>query len=450
MEMVLDPLSCGRLQPFRENRGECSICATVPWYDLLSVLRVCNVLNGDCEDICVPIQSGRKCECDFGLHLQTDLKTCDSDVYSRNFLIVSDNSHGRILQIDINTGNVVKLPINIKNAPGIAFDRSTKELIYSSASEKTIIIFLILRMMYHILFIFVVIAFNLIFTGHDYADRLTIDYSTGNIYYSAVAPIPNQSFIGVVNKKSFGSKTLLSNLHRPKDIVLYPSKGYLYWTEIGSSKEISRSYMDGKSQTYIATTNIGFPTGLAIDFNSNRLYWTDASKDHIEYSDLNGENRNVLTTDKDSFPMGIIVLGQYLYYIASNRQSVTKINKATGSKVTFMSNHPELGELDSIDVYTDDLVDVSLSCSINNGNCSAFCFPTPNGRTCGCEDGVDLLSDQTTCQGGNTSSQHTNEESFGIYSTYFVIGSSLAAIAGIIFAVALAIACSLKRRIASR
>lgn len=115
-----------------------------------------------------------------------------------------------------------------------------------------------------------------------------------------------------------------------------------------------------------------------------------------------------------------------------------------------MSNHPELGVLGSIDVYTDDSVDVSLSCSINNGNCSAFCFPTPNGRTCGCEDGVHLLSDQTTCQGGNTSSQHTNEESFGIYNTYFVIGSSLAAIAGIIFAVALAIACFLKRRITSR
>ncbi|XP_061184425.1 low-density lipoprotein receptor-related protein 2-like [Saccostrea echinata] len=402
-------------------------------------------------------------------------------------------------------------------------------------------------------------------TGFAFAERLTIDYSTGNIYYSAVASIPSQSYIGVVHRQSFLHKTLLSNLHRPKDIVLYPSRGYLYWTKTGSIKEIGRSYMDGTSKMYIATTNIGAPTGLAIDFTSNRLYWTDAIKNRIEYSDLNGGNRHVLTTDKDACPFGIIVHRQYLYYIASNRQGVTKINKATGSKVTFMSIHPELGVLNSLDVYTDDSVDLSLSCSTNNGSCSAFCFPTPNGRTCGCADDVDLKSDQTTCQGvsrcttslrnvnlhdcipypehtcnihcksgyrlranvslmcdhsgqwvpspvslcteifctsaikhvklsssctqkaaesckfscndgytpttsesllctdmgtwshntrnlclRNTSSQHNSEDDFEIYNMYVYIGSSIAAISGIIFPVTLAIACFLKRKNTSR
>ncbi|XP_061191591.1 low-density lipoprotein receptor-related protein 6-like [Saccostrea echinata] len=350
---------------------------------------VCNDLNGGCEDICVPIQSGRKCECDFGLQLQTDMKTCDASVYTKNFLIVVDNSHGRILQIDINTGSLVKLPISVQSSSGIAFDRSTKELIYSDGSSKTIMSTTLHGKNTTLVYV----------TGYAHAERLTIDYSTGNIYFSAVASISSQSYIGVVHRKSFLHKTLLSNLHRPKDIVLYPSKGFLYWTETGSTREIGRSYMDGTSQTFIATTEIGAPTGLAIDFTSNRLYWTDAIKNRIEYSDLNGGNRHVLTTDKDAFPFGIIVHGQYLYYIASNRQGVTKINKATGSKVTFMSIHPELGVLDSLDVYADDSVDLSLSCSTNNGNCSTFCFPIPNGRTCGCADDVDLKSDQTTCQG---------------------------------------------------
>lgn len=43
--------------------------------------------------------------------------------------------------------------------------------------------------------------------------------------------------------------------------------------------------------------------------------------------------------------------------------------------------------------------EISLGCSINNGLCSTFCFPTPNGRTCGCQDNVYLQSDQLTCEG---------------------------------------------------
>lgn len=43
---------------------------------------------------------------------------------------------------------------------------------------------------------------------------------------------------------------------------------------------------------------------------------------------------------------------------------------------------------------------VSSNCSIKNGLCSTFCFPTPTGRTCGCQDNVNLQSDQVTCEGG--------------------------------------------------
>lgn len=46
------------------------------------------------------------------------------------------------------------------------------------------------------------------------------------------------------------------------------------------------------------------------------------------------------------------------------------------------------------------LFTVSISCSNKNGFCSTFCFPTPTGRTCGCQDNVNIQSDQLTCEGG--------------------------------------------------
>lgn len=56
-----------------------------------------------------------------------------------NFIAVTDNSHGRILQIDLQNGTVVKLPLSIKKPTGLAFDKSTKTLFYSDLTEKAVI-----------------------------------------------------------------------------------------------------------------------------------------------------------------------------------------------------------------------------------------------------------------------------------------------------------------------
>lgn len=38
----------------------------------------CQRFNGGCEGICVPQQEGCRCECDVGLQLQNDSRTCNS------------------------------------------------------------------------------------------------------------------------------------------------------------------------------------------------------------------------------------------------------------------------------------------------------------------------------------------------------------------------------------
>lgn len=37
----------------------------------------CHILNGGCEEICLPEENGLRCECDIGLKLQPD-QSCDS------------------------------------------------------------------------------------------------------------------------------------------------------------------------------------------------------------------------------------------------------------------------------------------------------------------------------------------------------------------------------------
>lgn len=123
---------------------------------------------------------------------------------------------------------------------------------------------------------------------------------------------------------------------------------------MGNRSAIGRTHMDGTSKSYIATTGIKIPIGLAIDYSckipnlihilkciiliclyciyifhcmyqclsvlASRLYWTDLQTNMIEYSDLNGGNRRLLATDSDASLNNIVIHGQYLYYTARNRE----------------------------------------------------------------------------------------------------------------------------------
>ena len=53
---------------------------------------------------------------------------------------------------------------------------------------------------------------------------------------------------------------------------------YLFWTDWGDNPRVERSGMDGDQATrlVIASGQIGWPNGLAIDYTVQRIYWADA------------------------------------------------------------------------------------------------------------------------------------------------------------------------------
>lgn len=56
----------------------------------------------------------------------------------KDFIVFTDHYHGRILQIDLETGTLVKLPISVGGVLGLAFDKATKTLFYSEGWTNTI------------------------------------------------------------------------------------------------------------------------------------------------------------------------------------------------------------------------------------------------------------------------------------------------------------------------
>lgn len=68
---------------------------------------------------------------------------------------------------------------------------------------------------------------------------------------------------------------------------------FMYWTDWGASPKIERAGMDASNRLVIISSNLTWPNGLAIDYESQRLYWADAGMKTIEYAVLDGSNRKV-------------------------------------------------------------------------------------------------------------------------------------------------------------
>ena len=101
----------------------------------------------------------------------------------------------------------------------------------------------------------------------------------------------------------------------------------MYWTRPSSVEffsgdgSISRAGMDGSGVT-VLVPNLNEPKGIAIDFQSSRLYWTVPLDGKVKSSDMQGKDiRTVMKFPSDSYTNGIGLFGNRIY--VTNRLSRT-------------------------------------------------------------------------------------------------------------------------------
>nr|XP_022323721.1 low-density lipoprotein receptor-related protein 1B-like [Crassostrea virginica] len=355
----------------------------------------CEIMNGGCEHVCLPSASKATCKCDFGFHLDPDNKNCSSDTLIDRFMIIADHTHGRLYQAALSDARIAALDFPDVSKPAcVLYNRDTK-LVYwveiesqgSQIKQATIT------------------GQNttiLMEAGDVYPDRIAMDYTTGHIYFTAVANDAFQSYVGVLHPQRSVYKKLISQLGTPRAIAVHPSAGYMFWTDHNkNSPHIGRAFMDGSSQRVLLSKDVVWPNGLAIDFKENRLYWADGHLDKIESIDIYGLNRKEVLKVSNQQLVDIDLYGSYLFYTAWNTQKVSKVlinSDGTGTLVDWMPDVPELGRLDSIEIEPGNAQPKNTACLHNNGGCTTFCLPTPTSRTCACEEGVALLADGQTCE----------------------------------------------------
>lgn len=131
---------------------------------------------------------------------------------------------------------------------------------------------------------------------------------------------------------------MITRVERPRAIVIDPCNGTLFytdWGKFGTSGKILRTTMAGSLKKVIVDKNLAQPSGLAIDFDERMLYWTDAVREKIERSDLEGKNREVLVA-ATIYPFSITVFGQYIYWTDLQLRGVYRAEKHTGANMIEM------------------------------------------------------------------------------------------------------------------
>ena len=103
----------------------------------------------------------------------------------------------------------------------------------------------------------------------------------------------------------------------------------MYWTKYGSGSTggIFKSEMDGSNAAEIVS-GLQYPAGIAIDFDSSRLFWADYNTGIIQSSNLDGTDvQLVVQLSGGTLPWGIAITGDRLFwgtYIPNSLQSSDK------------------------------------------------------------------------------------------------------------------------------
>lgn len=85
------------------------------------------------------------------------------------------------------------------------------------------------------------------------------------------------------------------------------AEGRVYWSDI-AAKSIMNAKYDGTDKRTFISQDIISPEGVAVDWVSRRIYWTDSGKDTIEVASLdNSTLRSVLVNRGLVNPRGIAV-----------------------------------------------------------------------------------------------------------------------------------------------
>lgn len=366
--------------------------------------------NGGCDQLCFSFPQdislsfskdgtsnrlGYKCDCATG-QLAADGRKCE---FVNEYLVFTTRTEIKSINLDPRSTSVPFSPIaNLTNVVGIDFDFADHQLLFTQIRPWARIAWMSSTNPN-----FEQIT-NILNKGIN-PEGIAYDWTQKKVYWT------DSSNHSIYAMNLDGSNVvMITRVERPRAIVIDPCNGTLFytdWGKFGTTGKIFRTTMAGSLKKVIIDKNLAQPSGLAIDYDDQMLYWTDAVREKIERSDLNGQNRLVLIS-ATIYPFSITVFRNYIYWTDLQLRGVYRAEKHTGANMIEMVKRLEDSPRD-IQIFSNSRQTCKVNpCNINNGGCAQSCHPAPNGTAeCKCNDNTKLVNEGRMCVGKNLSCDST-------------------------------------------
>ncbi|XP_043497943.1 low-density lipoprotein receptor-related protein 2 isoform X2 [Polistes fuscatus] len=346
----------------------------------------CSIANAGCAQLCFAFPNDRfVCDCATG-KLASDGETCEN---MNEYLVFATRTEIRSIGLDPRNTSLPFNPIaNFTNVAGIDFDYADKKLFFTEITPWAQIAWMqaenpSLTEMHTLL------------NKDINPEGISYDWTQKKVYW---ADYTNNSIYAMNLDGSH--MVMIARVNRPRAIVVDPCNGSLYftdWGRFGTSGKIFRTTMAGSLRKAIIDKDLLQPSGLAIDYEDRMLYWTDAVREKIERSDLNGKNREVLVS-ATIYPFAITVFREHIYWTDLQLRGVYRADKYTGANKIELVKRLEYSPRDLF-VYSAERQKCKVNpCNIKNGGCDQSCHPGVNGSAeCKCDDNSRLVNEDRMC-----------------------------------------------------
>ncbi|XP_039253082.2 low-density lipoprotein receptor-related protein 6-like isoform X1 [Styela clava] len=359
----------------------------------------CSHANGGCEHICLSVPGGtHQCTCTAHYKLKKDNVSCSAP---ETFLLFSQDRYiSRVVPSRQNPDPAAVLPIrNLGHVISIDYDpiegyvywidQTLGEIKKSRMNGSEVTTVLSNNKSNHHPYDLAIDPFGkYLFWTDSYNNTINIMQLDGTIIGTIV-----ENMVRINEKRKF---------IRPRKIVVHPTNGKIFFSsECPSDDDSCRTSIicadyAGREVISIIDRGIDRVTGLAIDHDAERLYWSNVGLQKIEVSDLNGNHKKSYRDDV-SKPGAITILGSNVYWVdetvgaTAGYQIVT--DKKSGHSKVLLGMMEELNDI--VGVTSISRRDFAQHpCTKNNGGCSHICIGKDDGTNkCSCPKHLSLIDD---------------------------------------------------------
>ncbi|XP_070598247.1 very low-density lipoprotein receptor-like [Erythrolamprus reginae] len=228
------------------------------------------------------------------------------------------------------------------------------------------------------------------------SDGIAVDWLGRNLYWTD--GISGQILATWLNTTWKGNPVytvVLEDLEQPRSLILHPLDRFMYWCEIGVESIIKKAGMDGSNKEVLIDNGLGWPTSLAIDFLSWRIFWSDDKFHSIGSAFLDGSDMKIFQLNEIHSPFSMSVFEDYIFWSDMQTRIVQKINKRTAkNRTVLLKSH---GQPYGLKVVHEVLQAPAPNPCVEVG-CSYMCLLSPSRKgSCHCPPESVLSSDGKTC-----------------------------------------------------